>query len=583
MKVKEKPVHMLGNLAVTGILAMVSGLICALAAILFVESISLMNDLLLISADSRSGMTDRQDILVGATLLVPMLGGVLVGLLVRYLTVNGRPHMPPEVIKSVMGGTPFPGFRSVLASTVGAAAALGFGASVGQFGPLVVFGAAIGRAVSSLRIKARTPLPTVMTCGVAAAIAAAFGAPLTGLVFAHELVLRKYSIKAIIPTAIASGTGYLAGDALLDRPPLIRVLPVNVILAQEMLALVLIGAAAGLVAIIYMRLIIACGELSSRVSVPLWAKTGLAGLAVGLAALWLPDVLGEGITVLKFAEIEAAFGPGQLAMLIAAKIVLTAICLGFGFPGGTVGPALLVGMLLGILCWKAFGTIDLIGTASLAPYAIGAMAAVVGSSIGVPVAAVLLVFEVTGNPLLTMAGAASVAVSCLVSRQLFAQSVFDEQIRRSGVDLAKLAERASLSEIPLRDCEFPEVPLCSGDQTIAEFLDQHPGYRWSRIAVVDGDGRFLGMAPANPAGVRDREMASGCAALPDHWLAEASTLADAVDLLESFEDELVPVLDEDGHTLDSVIDREALATSCSEAADIHRAGAYHTLFARRRS
>ncbi len=580
MKVKEKPVQMLGNFAVTGILAMVSGLICALAAILFVESISLMNDLLLISADSRSGMTDRQDILVGATLLVPMLGGVLVGLLVRYLTVNGRPHMPPEVIKSVMGGTPFPGFRSVLASTVGAAAALGFGASVGQFGPLVVFGAAIGRAVSSLRIKARTPLPTVMTCGVAAAIAAAFGAPLTGLVFAHELVLRKYSIKAIIPTAIASGTGYLAGDALLDRPPLIRVLPVNVILAQEMLALVLIGGVAGLVAIIYMRLIIACGELSSRFSVPLWTKTGLAGLAVGLAALWLPDVLGEGITVLKFAEIEAAFGPGQLAMLIAAKIVLTAICLGFGFPGGTVGPALLVGMLLGILGWKVFGTIGLIGTASLAPYAIGAMTAVVGSSIGVPVAAVLLVFEVTGNPLLTMAGAVSVAVSCLVSRQLFAQSVFDEQIRRSGVDLARLTERASLSEIPLRDCEFPGVPLCSGDQTIAEFLDQHPGYRWSRIAVVDGEGGFLGMTSAD---VRDRELASGCAALPDHWLAEASTLADAVDLLESFEGELVPVLGEDGHTLDSVIDREALATSCSEAADIHRAGAYHTLFARRRS
>ena len=179
-----------------------------------------------------------------------------------------------------------------------------------------------------------------------------------------------------------------------------------------------------------------------------------------------------------------------------------------------------------------------------------------------------------------MAGAASVAVSCLVSRQLFAQSVFDEQIRRSGVDLAKLAERASLSEVMLRDCEFPEVPRCNGSQTIAEFLDRYPDYGWGQVPIVDDDGRFLGLAPAD---TQVRKPASGIATLPDRFLAESATQADVSDLLDSFEDELVPVLDDDGHLLVSAIDRDALARSCSEAADLHRAGAYHTLFARVRS
>ena len=176
--------HAPGSLS---ILAVLVGLAGSLAAIGFVEAFDWLNHRLLVSPFARVQFEGERDVLVAATILVPASCGILVGFIFNRFTDAGTPHTPSDVISSVAVGRPFPSFRSALASTFGAIAALGTGTSVGQYGPMVVMGAAIGNLVSSLKVKIETASSVAIACGVAAAISTAFNAPQRAVLRGREL------------------------------------------------------------------------------------------------------------------------------------------------------------------------------------------------------------------------------------------------------------------------------------------------------------------------------------------------------------------------------------------------------------
>ena len=149
---------------------------------------------------------------------MPTVGGLLVGLAHRYLSPAGRPLGPPDVIRAVQFNAALPDARSGLVSTATAALSLGAGASVGQYGPMVYLGALIGGAARRLRLGVPNLPAIAVSCGVAAAIATAFNAPIAGLVFAHEVVLRHYATQAFAPVTVASATGYVIANVVFDRP-----------------------------------------------------------------------------------------------------------------------------------------------------------------------------------------------------------------------------------------------------------------------------------------------------------------------------------------------------------------------------
>ena len=538
-----------GRIALIALLGLVVGVITSLAAIGFVELVFALNDRLLIAPRSRF-MVDDARLLVLATVCVPALGGLVVGLLHRFIPER-RSHGPPDIIRSVQtldGRIPTrSGFLSAAASVV----SLGAGASVGQYGPLAHLGATLGSLVARISRDSRWMATVGVGCGVAAAISTAFNAPIAGIVFAHEVILRHYSLRAFAPVTVAATMGYVVANVVFDRPPLFRVEAISVGFAPEVLGFILIGAAGAFVAVLYMRAILLSSRLARRLPVADHFKPMLAGAVLGLAAIWLPDILGIGRETLRFAVIDHAFAPGELAFLLAAKILATALCIGFGFAGGVFSPALLIGILFGALAGNGAELVlgDL--RSDIAIYAICGMVAVTSAVIGAPLTTILIVFELTRNYDLATAAMVSVVISNLVAYRIFGRSLFDVQLRMRGFDLSGGREKVILDDRLIESYVTRDYTALAPDMALGEARScllaarSHEGY------VVDAGGVYLGTVKLEALVARDETDGGGTettvARLAEREaliLTPKTTIRAAMEQMGDFVGESIPVLEE---------------------------------------
>lgn len=531
------------RMLVLALCALSIGAVASLAAIALIEAVEWLNRVLLIAPRTRVQYEDAGMIVPLATVFVPTIGGLIVALMFRYLSPLERPLGPPAVIQSVQFETPLPDLRSGVTSTLAAMVSMGFGASVGQYGPMVYLGAMLGGMVRRLRLGVPNLPAIAVACGVAAAISTAFNAPIAGLVFAHEVVLRHYSTQAFAPTTISAVTGYVLANVIFERPALFLVQFDGVQYGHEFLLFGALGVLCAGLAIVFMRLVLRMAALSSQVGIPQVLRPMAAGLALGLSALWLPDVLGVGKEALRFATIEGAFGAGELAVLVAAKIALTALCIGFGFAGGVFSPALLIGILFGALFWTAIDGSGVLSTSGVVVYAICGMMALTSPVIGAPLTTILIVFELTRNYDITIAAMVSVVVSNLIAHRLFGRSLFDVQLARAGADLSAGRDRARLQAIPVTTCLTDDMIVATQDTPVDDIhahLDSSP---WSEAYVTDNDGRFIGVLPRS-ARTPHR---------PTLQFHDGTTVLEAMQALRGYIGDATPVVDRDTGKLIGVV------------------------------
>lgn len=537
---------------------LVIGAITAIAAIAFVETVLWLNDLLLVSsyAKVQSGLSPTA--MLAITLAVPMGGGALVSFIVFRLAPIHRPAGPADAIRAVQLQKPMPDTRSGLIVTLGALGSLGVGASVGQYGPMVFLGAVIGGMVEKLRLAVPNINAIAIACGVAASISAAFNAPIAGLVFAHEAILRHYSMQAFAPVTIASTVGYVVANVLFERAPVFVVQTGVSLKAPEFAIFALMGLLCGAVSIVYMRALLAGARIGGRIKLAPEARGAMAGLVVGLCALWLPEITGLGQYTLRFATIEGAFAASEMAMILVGKIVLTAICLGMGFVGGVFSPALIVGAMLGGLVWTGLTALGVEGLAAFPVYVICAMMAVTSPVIGAPLTAILIVFELTRSYELSIASMIVVVFSNVVAFRFFGRSLFDRQLFLRGCDLSQGRAEAQLSELAVHDYAVTEAPIFEvglDQRAVRAELDAHG---WSEGYAVDANGLFQGslriidVDAASPAPVAD-------ILRPAQLVFDADTsVRDAMRLLEDFVGDAIPIVDRDSRRLVGVVTEAAI-------------------------
>ena len=471
-------------------LGMVAGALASLAAIAFVEMVAVLNRWLLISPRSRFMVDDAQWLLL-ATVCVPAAGGLIVGIVHRYIPER-RSHGPPDVIRSVQGLDGRIPARSGFLSALAGVVSLGAGASVGQYGPLAHLGATLGSLVARVNRHSRWMATVGVGCGVAAAISTAFNAPIAGIIFAHEVVLRHYSLRAFAPITVAATIGYVIANVVFERPPLFRVEAVTSSSAPEFLGFILIGVGGAFVAVLYMRAILYSSRIARTLPIADYLKPMLAGAVLGLAALWLPDILGIGKETLRFAVIDHAFSPGELSLLLIAKILATALCIGFGFAGGVFSPALLIGILFGALAGN--GAELLLGDlrSDIAIYAICGMVAVTSAVIGAPLTTILIVFELTRNYDLATAAMVSVVFSNLVSYRVFGRSLFDVQLRMRGFDLSAGRDKVILDHRLIESYVSREYTALAPETPLGEAKSHLLASRRHEGYVIDAGGTYLG-------------------------------------------------------------------------------------------
>jgi len=354
--------------------------------------------------------------------LVPaffLLGSAGLILILRRTLGIKRFHSPRETIAAVQSEKPLD-IKGGLGSTLAALIAVGGGASVGQYGPLVHFGGTVGAAVAKA-VKTRIPGETWIGCGVAGAIAAGFGVPLAAIVFSHEVVLRRFSISAIAPISICAITAAMLSDQFqVGGRPYFDGLVHS--LTMEFIPLLILSAPVfAITAVLFMALL---GKLTDKVdqlpNLPAWPLI-LAALLCALVGLWVPGALGLGIEVIQ-DFLSNSLSVAAVLILIAAKLVLTVACVGAGLHGGIYLPSLFMGAGVGCLLGKVAATL---GIASGAGLSIAGMAAVAAAVFGAPISTVLIIFEFTRSYEAALVSIIAVTICTLISHQLYAPSFFD--------------------------------------------------------------------------------------------------------------------------------------------------------------
>ncbi|WP_308915232.1 chloride channel protein [Jannaschia sp. LMIT008] len=399
-------------------------------------------------------------------LLLPAIGGLVVGFVLNRFTPDGRVRGVAEVIEGAALREGRVEQRAGLASIAASLITLSSGGSSGREGPVVHMTGLIAGWVSN-RINADGVTGReILGCAVAAAVAASFNAPLAGALFALEVVLRHFAVHALAPITIAAASGSVIsrvhfGDVTEFTLPE----PGALAFYAELPAFVLLGLTCGLVAVALMRSIFLVEDVAtamqSRFDIPAVLRPALSGLLLGGMAIWFPHIIGVGYETTSDA-LSGDLLWHEAIVFAVLKVAAVSITMGGRMGGGVFSPALMVGALTGL----AFGGVatallpEISGAETL--YALAGMGAVAAGVLGAPISTTLIVFELTGDWQTGLAVMVTVSIASALASRLVDRSFFLTQLERRGVHLAAGPQRYLLSTIRvssiMRAPEHPRSP-----------------------------------------------------------------------------------------------------------------------------
>ncbi len=467
-------------------LAVVVGLVMAVVANTFVEgarwflNFSRVDSLISMQIGGANYNLDIFLTLAGAAILI---------LLVRRTLGITIWSGPADSIYAVQQSREPLDIRLGMGSTLAAFVAASGGGSVGQYGPLVHFGATMTEVLLKY-IRIKIDRRVFIACGVAGAISAGFNAPIAGVLFAHEALLRRISIGAIAPIAVTSIVAYAANQAFFNIDPTFSVPDMPIELQPLIPFLIMTAVMSAASAMAYMAAIRKGRELAARSQ---WSMPKLivsCVLVVGCVGVVLPDVTGLGLTQVN-QMIDAQFTLGMLVILLAAKIFVTAYCLNTGFFGGVFGPALFVGAATGAIA--AYLAV-MMGLAPHLSYAlpVAAIAAVGGAVIGAPLAVIMIVIELTGSYAYGLSAMLCVILCSVLTLRLFGLSYFDRQLLDRGIDLRLGQEHVELSLTPVSEIDGSDFVRLSHNASLEEARHALSEALATEAYVCDEAGSLIG-------------------------------------------------------------------------------------------
>ena len=418
--------------------AVVIGVLVGYASVFFFWAIDALNHLIFEAGQGElvDGAIELQTLTLVAA---PALGGLIVGLIFSYACHKPDPMTVTDVIEArALAGGRLPIWRGVV-STIASALSLGFGASAGREGPVVVAGATISSIIArfvSLNVFERRAL---LGCAVAAAVSASFNAPIAGALFALEVVLGHYAVRVFAPITIASVIGAVIGRAYLGDAPAFAVPSLNLVSIAEFPSFCLLGPRRS-----GCRHGVHDGDPGyARPDGPRADAFGSADLGADRVG-WRYRRRDRGVWRAAGPQRRLSGDRGCARRRIhfwgcvgiaIAKTIASAVTMGGRFAGGVFSPALMLGALTG----SAFGAVATYVVPGYADhavlYALAGMGAVAGAVLGAPISTTLIVFELTSSYAVAISAMISTSVATVATQQIFRKSFFHWQLARRGLDL----------------------------------------------------------------------------------------------------------------------------------------------------
>lgn len=424
----------------------------------------------------------------------PAVGALAAGLLARYLF-----RTPERLgVASVMldarrewGRIPL---RYVPATFVNGVLTIGFGGSAGREAPVVAVGGGLGAWVARTMGLPPAQRRILVGCGAAAAIAAAFNAPLAGVFFALEVVLGDFRVATLAPVMLASVAGTAVcrateGSAIAAH---FQVPPYHLVSVWETVLYAGLGLLAGVAGKAFVAAVETAEKQFPRLKVPIWLRAAVGGLCVGIIGLGLPGVLGNGYDW-TIAACGGALGWKLLAFLLVGKIVATALTLGSGGWGGDFAPTLYIGAMAGGA--YGMGMHALLGpaVAGYGAYAMVGMGAVLAAVVRCPITAVLLLFELTGSYEVIIPIMVAVATASYVSRRLSRFGIYHQRLRDLGGPAFEMKGEDNLSHLTVASVMHSGVECLRENAPYAELLPVVLASQQAVFPVVAADGTLRGV------------------------------------------------------------------------------------------
>ncbi len=424
---------------------------------------------------------------------LPAMGAlIMAGVTWRIFRAQENPTVATVMLDARTSPGQLP-LRYVPAAFVGAALVIGSGGSAGREAPVVAMGGILGGWVGRRLGLTQRRRQILMGCGAAAAIAAAFDAPLAGVFFALELVLGDYTAATLSPVVLASVAGTSVCRSLEGVGASHFAVPAYHIAGWWEIGLYAgLGLAAGLVAPLFVRTHGVVSALFGRLDgVPRPLRPALGGLAVGAVALVLPQVMGNGYEHVQDV-LGGRLGLGLMVALVFGKILATGLTLGSGGWGGDFAPLLFVGAMLG----GAYGVaihqvLPGMGIAA-SSYAMVGMGALLTAAVRCPITAILLLFELTGSYQVILPMMTAVAVAIPVSRIFLKRGMYHERLEEMGGPASDLPETRLLETVPVASVMQPRAVTLSAAAPYREILRVIATSDQLVFPVLDSGGRLVG-------------------------------------------------------------------------------------------
>jgi len=395
---------------------------------------------------------------LGFFVVIPVVGGLVYGPLIYRYAREARGHGVPEVMIAVAenGGRIRPQVSAVKA--VASALCIGTGGSVGREGPIVQIGSALASSLGQVVRMPESRLRILVACGAGGGIAATFNAPITGVFFGLELILREFSIEALFTVMLSAMIADVVAEQFLGSGPFLSGFPSGIALhhAGNYLLVALLAVAAALLGLAFTAVLYKTEDLCDRVwkQRPEWARPAFGGIALGLLLLALPQLYGVGYPVM-YKAMAGDYVLWFLLVLAAGKMVATSLTIGIGGSGGVFAPSLFIGATSGM----AFGEIadHLLGPAAGQPalYAAVAMGAVFAAAARAPLTSLASVVEMTGDYALTLPVMLAVAVATAVSRAVSYGTIYTTKLLRRGIDIDRPAPTHAFEDLKVADAMHP--------------------------------------------------------------------------------------------------------------------------------
>jgi CIC family chloride channel protein len=431
---------------------------------------------------------------IAATTMViaPTLGGLLVGTLIYFV----RRWRPGDIVDPIEANALFGGKMSLIDSfrlTVSTVISNACGASVGMEAAYTQTGSGLASALGQLIRLRRGDLRILTGCGAAAAIAAAFNAPLAGAFYAFELVIGSYTLSALAPVAVAALTATVVARTTIGVAPIFSVDASTVgVSPLDYAAFALVGFASGWLGILTMQAVTVAERVFRKIAPPIWLRPALGGFCVGLIALWVPQVLGSGHGALQLI-LDTRLAMPLLVAMLAAKILASAVSLGAGFRGGLFSSSLFLGSLFGALLADIVSTVYPALEVPDTAFMLVGMGSVAAAIIGAPVTMVMLVLESTADFPATVGVLTGVVVSSVVVRKAFGYSFATWRFHLRGVPIHGAHDVGWIDDLTVVRVMRRDQKTVPESMTVSGLRKIFPLGSVKLVFVTDEGGQYKGL------------------------------------------------------------------------------------------